>query len=83
EVLDATGRDDLLLLRTANTALGGDFLARLTSNLREDKGWSYGVYSLIGDRENRIAFRIYAPVQTDKAGPAIAELQKEMIAFLG
>ncbi|WP_018075809.1 M16 family metallopeptidase [Novosphingobium nitrogenifigens] len=83
ELLDAKGTDDLVNLRTANQVLGGDFLARLTSNLREDKGWSYGVYSMIGQREQQVAFRIYAPVQTDKAGPAIAELRKEVTGYLG
>jgi len=83
EVLDALGTDDLLSLRTANEVLGGSFLARFTQNLREDKGWSYGTYSAIGDRENRVALRIYAPVQTDQAGPAIAELRKEIVGYLG
>jgi predicted Zn-dependent peptidase len=83
EVLDALGTDDLVTLRTANEVLGGSFLARFTQNLREDKGWSYGTYSAIGERENRVALRIYAPVQTDQAGPAIAELRKEIAGYLG
>jgi predicted Zn-dependent peptidase len=83
EVLDARGTDDLVTLRAANDVLGGDFLARFTQNLREDKGWSYGTYTGIGDRENRVALRIYAPVQIDKAGPAIAELRKELAAYVG
>jgi predicted Zn-dependent peptidase len=76
------GTDDLLTLRTANEVLGGSFLARFTQNLREDKGWSYGTYSAMGDRQNRVALRIYAPVQTDQAGPAIAELRKEISGYL-
>ncbi|MCX7864498.1 MAG: insulinase family protein, partial [Novosphingobium sp.] len=32
-------------LELANDVLGGGFLARLNTNLREEKGWSYGVYS--------------------------------------
>jgi len=83
EVLNALGTDDLVTLRTANEVLGGSFLARFTQNLREDKGWSYGTYSAIGDRENRVALRIYAPVQTDQAGPAIAELRKEIAGYVG
>ena len=80
EVLSVSGTDDLLTLRAANDVIG-DFLGRFTQNLREAKGWSYGAYSGIGDRENRVALRIYAPVQIDKAGPAIAELRKEIAAF--
>ncbi len=83
EVLAARGSDDLLTLRTANEVLGGSFLARFTTNLREDKGWSYGTYSAIGDRHDRVAWRIYAPVQTDQTGPAIAELRKEIAGYLG
>jgi predicted Zn-dependent peptidase len=83
EVLDALGTQDLLTLRTANEVLGGSFLARFTQNLREEKGWSYGTYSAIGERENRVAWRIYAPVQTDEAGPAIGELRKEIAGYLG
>jgi len=82
EVLAATGRDDLLTLRTANDVLGGSFLARFTTNLREAKGWSYGTYSAIGEREDRVNLRIFAPVQVDKAGPAIAELRKEISGYL-
>ena len=83
EVLSASGTDDLVTLRAANDVLGGDFLARFTQNLREQKGWSYGSYTAIGDRENRVALRIYAPVQIDKAGPAIAELRKEIAGYPG
>ena len=82
EVLPVSGTDDLVTLRAANDVLG-DFLGRFTQNLREQKGWSYGVYSGIGDRENRVALRIYAPIQIDKAGPAIAEMRKELAAFPG
>ncbi len=82
EVLEAKGTDDLVTLRAAKDVLGGDFLARFTKNLREDKGWSYGTYTAIGDRENRVALRIYAPVQIDKAGASIGELRKEITGYL-
>lgn len=35
------------------------------------------------EREDRVPFRIIAPVQTDQTGPAIAELRKELTGFLG
>ncbi|OYW16665.1 MAG: peptidase M16 [Novosphingobium sp. 12-64-8] len=81
-VLDAKGTDDLVTLRSANDVLGGNFLSRLNLNLRETKGWSYGVDSVISDRIDRVIFRVDAPVQTDKTGPAIAELRREMANFL-
>jgi predicted Zn-dependent peptidase len=83
EVLNARGTDDLLALRTANDVLGGTPIARLNQNLREDKGWSYGTYSGFGDREGPVALRFIAPVQTDQTGPALAELRKEIGAYVG
>ena len=47
-VLPLTGRDpDKEALDLANEVLGGGFLSRLNSDLREDKGWSYGVSSAV------------------------------------
>ena len=83
EVIPAKGTDDTVTLRTANEVIGGNFLARLNMNLRESKGWSYGVYSLINERQDRLMFAINAPVQTDKTGASIAELQGELKGFFG
>jgi predicted Zn-dependent peptidase len=83
EVIAARGTDDTVTLRTANDVLGGDFLSRMNTNLRETKGWSYGVSSLINDRAERLLFAVYAPVQTDQTGPSIRELQGEMTRYLG
>lgn len=82
EVLGATGRDDLVPLRTANEVLGGSFLSRLNMDVRESKGWSYGVGSAVSDRQDRVIYRLVAPVQTDQTGPAIAAMQGDMAAFL-
>ena len=83
EVLNARGTDDLVTLRTANQVLGGSENARFFADLRDDKGWSYGAYSQIGEHADRIAWSIYAPVQTDKTGPAIAELRTVTTGYLG
>jgi zinc protease len=83
EVIGVRGTDDTVTLRTANDVLGGDFLSRMNTNLRETKGWSYGVASLINDRAERLLFAVYAPVQTDQTGPSIRELQGEMTRYLG
>ncbi|MBY0394386.1 MAG: insulinase family protein, partial [Novosphingobium sp.] len=83
EVIAAKGTDDTVTLRTANDVLGGDFLSRMNTNLRETKGWSYGVDSAISDRADRLIFRVVAPVQTDQTGPSIRELQGEMTRYLG
>ncbi|KAJ8138953.1 hypothetical protein OY671_007835 [Metschnikowia pulcherrima] len=83
EVSGAKGTDDSSASRTANDICGGNFLSRINTNSRETKGWSYGVSSGVVEREDRVPFRIIAPVQTDQTGPAIAELRKESTGFSG
>jgi predicted Zn-dependent peptidase len=66
----------------ANNALGGNFLARLNINLRETKGWSYGVRGGPQPRENAVVYTISAPVQADRTGDSLAELKRDTTAFL-
>ncbi len=66
-----TGRDDLVTLRAANENIGGNFLSRLNMDLRETKGWSYGVRSSIGANEEMVSFNVAAPVQADKTGDSL------------
>ena len=82
EVLDASNKQDLLALRAANDIVGGTFLSRLNTDLRETKGWSYGVSSRIGTQENRVAFTVTAPVQADKTGESIKVLRSQIGDFL-
>ncbi len=74
---------DKLALAAANEVLGGSFTARLNMNLREDKHWSYGARSTIMDARGPQPFFAYAPVQTDKAAAAMAEILKELEAVTG
>ncbi len=83
QVLGVRGRDDLITLRQANDVLGGNFLSRINTNLRETKGWSYGSRSAVGSQEEQILFRVVAPVQADKTGDAIREVQNDVRSFLG
>lgn len=82
QVLDATGRDDLISLRAANDIFGGSFLSRINTDLRETKGWSYGVRSGVGSQENRVTFSMTAPVQADRTGDSIKVLRSQMNDFL-
>ena len=64
---DARAQDPAIVdLYNANNALGGNFLARLNMNLRETKGWSYGVRGAPNANENSVAYQISAPVQADR-----------------
>lgn len=82
KVLDAKGTDKLEVLRAGNEIFGGSFLSRFNTNLRETKGWSYGVRSQITSPRDRVAFIATAPVQADRTGDSIRELQKDLQAFL-
>ena len=81
-VLDITGKDaDLESLDLANEVLGGGFLSRLNLNLREDKGWSYGVSSGVSAPSGRRTLSVTAPVQTDRTGDSIKLLLQDMRDF--
>lgn len=83
KVLDARGSDDLLMLRSANEIFGGDFTSRINMDLRETKGWSYGVRSGVSGNEDRVSFVIQAPVQTNQTGPSLKVLLDQAKDFTG
>ena len=83
KVLGAKGTDSLEVLRAGNEIFGGSFLSRFNTNLRETKGWSYGVRSQISTNRDRLAFLAAAPVQADRTGDSIRELQNDLRSFLG
>ena len=82
-VIDKTGKDDLVTLRQGNDVMGGSFLSRMNSDLRETKGWSYGMYSAINSYENRTSFILNAPVQADRTGDSVVAIISQMHDFLG
>lgn len=65
-----------------NTLLGGSFTSRLNDNLREQHGYAYGARS--GFRRNLATgmFLVATDVQTDKTGPAVGEVFKELERIL-
>jgi zinc protease len=65
----------------ANEVLGSGFLSRLNSDLREDKGWSYGVSSSLPWVAGRRRFDVIAPVQSDRTADSIRLLLADMAAF--
>jgi len=70
-------------IEAMDDVLGGQFSARLNMNLREDKGWSYGARSLIRATAGQRPWLAYAPVQSDKTAPALAEMHREISEFAG
>jgi zinc protease len=82
-VLNASGRDDLVALRAANEVFGVGLLSRINQDLRETKGWSYGVRSSVGSAEERISFSISAPVQANRTGDSLKALRQHLTDYLG
>jgi len=72
-----------LQIQTMNGAFGGTFTSRLNMNLREDKHWAYGAFSILQNALGQRPFLLYAPVQTDKTAPSIAEMLNEARAVIG
>ncbi|WP_395390721.1 pitrilysin family protein [Novosphingobium sp. BL-8A] len=81
-ILPITGRTpDTEPLQLANEVLGGGFLSRLNKDLREEKGWSYGVYSGVSKPIGPSSFMLSAPVQSDRTGAAIKAILADMAAY--
>ena len=66
-----------------NTILGGDFVSRLNLNLRESKGYTYGVRTGFNLRRGLGPFVMQTSVGTDVTGPAIHEALTEIRAIAG
>lgn len=63
----------------ANSILGGGGEARLFLNLREDKGYTYGSYSSIGNNKRTATrFRATASVRNEVTDSAVVELLNEI-----
>ena len=69
---------DYHVLLILNTILGGDFVSRLNSNLREEKGFTYGVRTGFNLRRGIGPFVMQTSVGTDVTGPALTEAWKEI-----
>ncbi len=81
-VLPVSGTDDLLTLNSANSILGSDFLSRINADLRETKGWSYGVRGNVTALEHRVPYIVNAPVQANRTGESVAALIGQYDRFL-
>jgi zinc protease len=76
---DATG--ELYLSQLANFNLAGNFNSRINQNLREDKGYTYGMSGYLeSNREEGVAV-FNAPVRADSTLASIIEIRKEMANY--
>lgn len=74
---------DYYPLEVVNSILGGSFTSRLTLNLREDKGYSYGVFSIFDYQRGQGAWVSFGGVQTAVTKEALAEYLKEVSGLYG
>ncbi|MFN3530433.1 MAG: M16 family metallopeptidase [Bacteroidia bacterium] len=65
-------------LKVLNTVLGGYFGSRLMSNLREDKGYTYGIGSAILSYERAAFFTLATEVAADVSDLALSEIHREL-----
>ena len=78
KVLFSKNHPDYPALQIANTILGGYFGSRLMSNIREDKGYTYGIGSGIHPLRNSGFFFISTEVGNDVREAAIKEIYHEL-----
>ena len=65
-------------IQVLNTIFGGYFGSRLMMNIREEKGYTYGIGSGIGVMEFTSLFTIASEVGTDVCAATLIEIEKEM-----
>ena len=69
---------DAPALKVMNAALGGLFTSRINNQLREVKGYTYGIYSGYTMGRERGQFGIRGSVRTDVTGAALVDMWKEI-----
>ena len=74
---------DFFPLQVMNTMLGGMFQSRLNANIREEKGYSYGVSSNFQYGKGPGPFRTGGDIVTEKSDAALGEFMKELRGIHG
>ena len=74
---------DYYALQVMNMILGGFFQSRLNLNLREEKGYSYGVSSSFTYGKGPGAFRAGGDIVSAKTDAALVEFMKELRGIRG
>ncbi|HEX5473440.1 MAG TPA: pitrilysin family protein [Vicinamibacterales bacterium] len=74
---------DYYALQVMNTILGGMFQSRLNSNIREQKGYSYGVNSVFQYGKGPGPFYAGGDIVSAKTAPALTEFMKELKGIEG
>jgi len=70
--------EDYLDFLVLNTILGDYFGSRLMSNIREDKGYTYGIGTMVAELHHTGYFMIATEVGKDVLDPTLKEIQFEL-----
>lgn len=68
-------------LDLANEVLGSGFLSRLMQDLRETRGWTYGISSSLPSAEGQRVMRVQTQVQADRTADSIQVILDQMRAL--
>ena len=69
---------DFIKVQVLNTIFGGYFGSRLMSNIREDKGYTYGIHSYFQNHIHESAWMISTEAGRDVCEATVKEVFKEM-----
>jgi zinc protease len=69
---------DALALSTANVALGGLFTSRLNQQLREVRGWTYGMFSSVGFNKRTGVFQVRGSVIAQHTVDSLKDVEAEL-----
>ncbi len=69
---------DYVALQVTNALLGGSFASRITSNIREEKGYTYSPFSTLSARYRDAFWAEIADVTTNVTGAALTEIFGEI-----
>lgn len=69
---------DYLPLLVTNSLLGGSFGSRITSNIRENKGYTYSPFSTVLNRKGSALWYEQADVTSEHTVDALLEIEKEV-----
>ncbi|MBN8788698.1 MAG: insulinase family protein [Terrimonas sp.] len=69
---------DFTKAQVVNTLFGGYFGSRLMSNIREDKGYTYGIHSYMQNHMQDCAWMISTEAGRDVCEATVSEVYKEM-----
>jgi predicted Zn-dependent peptidase len=69
---------DVVALQVTNSLLGGSFGSRITSNIRESKGYTYSPFSTIQNRKGVSVWYEQADITSEHTGDALQEISNEI-----